>query len=281
MMKSLAKVTLILHLSFAFSLFLWVLFDPFMGEHFRMEQDRLLIKNLKGDASLYSKASPSETQELKAFSKLWDRMEPGEKEFYEHEIRRFESLFEKPSLDRFFNGVFRLVFKTPFYLTAWIVLSVVISILCLKGRKRGYQTVFVLPLLVILYALDSRPSYEEPFIPKESVLVKKYLTVAPTGSLIEQKEKLSQAFNQYLVETWAKETPSKDPAIFQLQLAKGKFGLNKAKLLRRIKNNFETPITKEAPFFLWAYLIWNSLVVFILLIDKRQSRQSIQSSPAA
>lgn len=242
MLRLLTKTLLILHLSFAFSAFLWILSDPFMGEHFRKAQNHLYIKNLKAETT------------------LWETLATEEKDKILHIEEKIETLPTAPVYLRY-----------SLFLYIWIALSIPLPILYLKGRENLAPGFAFLPLLVILYAFDLKDSSLPDLIPTERELVSTPLT----GSLKNQQETLQKAFDDYLIKNWGEENPSQESSQRQVQLVKAKFNFNKAEILRREARGFDNLPSKEPALFLWAYLLWNSAVTCIVLVDRWKSRQDI------
>jgi hypothetical protein len=254
------KLLLILHLCLAFTLFLADLSDPFLASHYRTRENQIRLLNLKGDTSLFTTATPAESEQLIANRDLWAALPESEKLFFENTETSTETKTQRiPS----------------FLLTSWAVASVVVCILMLKGRASGTTYFYMVPLLSLLLVLDT-PIGPDPFrIPSESVLENKYLKSPIQGTINDQMSLLKQAFQIYLVQEWGKETPLSDPEAFKKQLHKGMFAYNKAQLEYRMTKGAAERGQKVGPLGLMLFVLWNGLLFFIVKGSRWRSRRNI------
>ena len=210
MLTKTQKMLVITQLCLAFSLALWILFDPFMGEHFRIRGDLLLIENIQGDSALAARVEPLYRDRLLGQQALFHSLNNEEQRQIHAGRTLLQSRIETPFSQKALAGLYYFLVKTPFFELAWIFFSIVISILCLKGRDGAKAALFLLPLTVILYAADAgyrNSSQTKNLFPSEEELVTGYLKQPLSADLSLQKAELQRGFDLYLVEKWAKTPP--------------------------------------------------------------------------
>jgi len=149
--------------------------------------------------------------------------------------------------------------------------SILICFLLLFRIEGAHATTWILPFLVVgygYYLYASPPVKQRGLFPEESYVQRHY---------VERQEGLSQhdlllkGWHLYLVNEWAKESPSENPTVFEKQLDKGLFAFNIARL-----NSMEGGREDEAvlagftshPSLLrvLCYFLWN--LVFAWLINR-------------
>ena len=268
MLSTYQKVATILHLCLAFSLMLWLLFDPFMGEHFRIRSDLLLIENVRGDEALSEKVDPEEKALLVYNRHLWEKLDPKEKQKIQDLEKQLLDQLQAPFWQKLSLAFRNFFFKTSLFALAWIFFSIVICILCLKGKKGAQKAVILLPLIVLLFAIDQaseEQTHAKPLFPTEEEIQHLYLKQPASidgarygTTFTEERESLLRGFDLYLIETWAHQTPSTDPEIFKKQKAEGLFAFNLARI--------QTPPqpSSESSALLLLYLLWNTGLAIIL-----------------
>lgn len=257
-----ARVCAIVQLCIVFTIVLWHMSQPFMGDIFTVKSKLLLYHDVIGIA-------PAE------------QISEAKKERLERNAKRFETLSEvdkREILDNFhhtqdrlqrsfFNKLFRAfenLFYLPVFEQAWLVLSLLISILLMKRVQGSQQAVWLLPLLTLCFAIDNRwngmPatfSEEEKLFPSEKVIVEDYLKQPLSDNIFDQQEQLKRGWNLYLVKEWTSYTPSEKLNLFHLQAEEGEFFFN----LERLKTHVQKKIPKspiQQPYWLlFLYLFWN------------------------
>lgn len=267
MLTPFQKTLVIVHLCLAFSVLLWVLFDPFLGQHFRLRGDILLIENLRGDKALQEKVGPQEKEKLTQDNALWSSLEPA---IQESILAAEESLIAQihaPFWEKTYSGLSQLLVKTPFFELAWILFSLLIGILCLKGNAGAKRASFILPLIVVLYGLNQAQKREKEaktLYPTEEEIVKNHLKRPLSDDLIAQREELLHGFDLYLIEKWAQDIPSPDPALYKKQVSKGAFAFNLAQIEQKITEGFQPPARNEHSALLLMYFMWNLILTIVL-----------------
>lgn len=275
MLTTFQKTLVIVHLCLAFTVLLWVLFDPFLGQHFRIRGDILLIENLRGDKELQEKVSVQDREILEQNNALWHNLEPEIRSRILAAENNLIAQIHAPFWQKAYTGFNQLLVKTPFFELVWIFFSLFIGILCLKGNEGAKRASFILPLIVMLYAVDQAQKGEKgaqnPY-PTEKEIIEKYLKHPLSDDLLTQKQELLYGFDLYLIEKWAHEAPSATPTAFKKQVIKGAFAFNLAQVEQRVATGFQTPVRNEHSALLIIYFMWNFFLAIALIRNNSYSK---------
>jgi len=240
-----ARVMAISQLCLSFTILLFILGYPFMGQHYALKS-RLLVFDSVIQSNLFT-TLPVEEQDLL--------------------LQQRDSIklkMSNPFTSKIFSSINRLATTAPFK-QAWIAFSIVIALLILLKVEGAALAAWILPLLALAYALDNyregvKPllSQEEKLFPSEIMLIDKYLGQKLSGSILNQRDELLYGWHLYLIDEWAKEMPATDPFLFKEQAARGEFAFN----LKRASLISQIPIRnkqreKESPLLLSLYITWN------------------------
>ena len=222
----LLRVIAISQLISAFSVFLWILFDPFMGEHYRLKEELLLIQNIRGDEALMAKVPLSEAEKLKRNQSRFSQLSPSARVSIDDKAHLLEWKMSASTLSKLGRGFKRAFFETPFILLLWIVLSTLFAIGCLKENDLLTRYCWITPLLLFAYGygiwLTATPLVS-PY-PSESEIISNHLK-RPLGlTLEEQAIDLKKGWEIYLIEKWAKDLPNEKQ--YSLQVEQGEFAFN-------------------------------------------------------
>ena len=128
----------IAQLCIAFTILLWHLSQPFVGDLFRAKAQILVFEEAMKDRVRYE-GLPEEDRLLIA-------------EGYDRAQRQIGLPFTT-KLEQSFSG---LIYKVSPYELAWIVLSIVVPILLLKQVDGARLAVWLIPLVSILYVVDNQ-----------------------------------------------------------------------------------------------------------------------------
>lgn len=215
----------ILNLISAFSVFLWILFDPFMGEHFRLKEKLLLIQNIRGDEVLISKV-PQQSDKLRRNQVRFASLSASVRVAIDDTAHLIEWKMGASALSKLGQGFKKTFFETPFILLAWIVLSTLIPIGCLKENPLLIRLSWLPPLTLLAYAyavwLTATPAIS-PY-PAESELISNHLKRPLGHTLEEQATDLKIGWELYLIEKWAHESPVQER--YNEQIETGEFAFN-------------------------------------------------------
>jgi len=263
-----ARVITIIQLCIAFTILIFTLSYPFLQRYIDQKTDVMLIQIVKGDQSLVTDESSSlELKQRDLLKRNVVRFEelPLSKQTMVDEF--YEELISAPSrsfLIDFLETSASFVRKTPSFMLAWILLSIVLGILILLKVEGTHQTIWLLPLLVSLYGWQnvtqapiSIPSPDAALFPQEKEVIEEELA----DSIEEQREQLQRGWQAYLVKNYAKEIPSNDKEVFDLQVEKGEFLFNIARIEKRKSTQERADVTfwetKKHPAFLLLFFFWN------------------------
>lgn len=275
-----ARVMAILQLCIAFTMILGILSYPFMGALFEHKSRLLLYRTVLGDESLAS-SNDQLRQRLQnnreRFSQLPEQQQASIiAQYHDLQARDHLSFFQK-----LVKSVHIFLFELPVFELAWIIFSIVISIMLLLRIAGAAQAVWLLPLLVILYGIYNSMygvsvprSADEQLFPTEEVIVRDYLKKELPPDIAGQQEQLLHGWKLYLIQQWAHEQPSAD--IFEKQAEKGDFKFNVARLELIATSPIisKTWNEKESPLLLICYFVWNVLLAWIVTRSLQKQKSS-------
>jgi hypothetical protein len=155
-----------------------------------------------------------------------------------------------------------LVVDLPAFTQAWLFFSFLVCLFLLLGIEGAAKAAWVLPLIVLAFAVDNRlngkPHGSAPdsdLFPSEQYVVEHYRTEPLSGDHVQQREQLTEAWQHYLVAEWAHE-PYSTQAI-----EKGEHAFNTARLKRyldaqelpemRAVQGTQKPLLLLAVYFAW------------------------------
>lgn len=258
------RIACILQLILSLSVFLWLLFDPFMGEHFRLKEELILIQNLRGDETLKAQLLPAAQNKLARNQTRFQTLPLTEQEQIHHKAHLLEWKMNTPAISKFIHGISSFLFRTPVITLLWIILSILLSIACLKKKGWAFRATFLLPILSLAYAYaiyhSARP-YSSPYPSEREVL--QYLEKPLGSTLSEQRENLKKGWELYLIHEWAHEEPTVEN--YQDQVEKGEYAFNLV-LLDRLKE--EPPMNI---FLILGYIGWN--MAFAIVLNRNLKRE--------
>lgn len=250
-----ARIAAILHLCLAFTLFLWITSQPFMGDLFSIKSEMLLYESLFDQSQLMEKLPPSQQKNI------------------ESEYEALKSKLRTPFLEKFKTMLLLLFVHTPALKLTWLFFSFVIALMLLMRIEGAAIACWILPIITLSYAIDnqmymnSEPSdLDRGIFPSEKYIVLHYLEEPLSSDIYKQQAELTKGWQHYLVKEWAKENPADDRAVFMHQIAKGEFAFNLARLQVRKGNPIlaiEKPPQKQPIGILSLYLAWNCFFAFM------------------
>ncbi len=274
-----ARVMAILQLCLIFTILLWNASQPFMGDLFVHKSKLLVFEEVMG--------VNNENNRLK-FAQL-----PSEERL--QIVTDYESLkrdIGQSFLNKATHACVRVFLHIPPLELAWILFSLLISLLLLLRVEGSMQAVWLLPLLALTYGIDNRingraphPTQETRLFPSESLLIENYLKHPLSKNIPEQMKELKQAWELFLIERWAKEQPSNNPHQFTQQVDRGHFAFNAARLNkmrgdRLISKKEHASLVQrlESNLMLSVYFLWNlAYAIVVMATMKKQSRPKAAS----
>lgn len=251
-----ARVMAILHLCLAFTVLLWSGGYPFMGELYALKSKKLLHEQVIQSESFHH--LPKSEQELitSGLEKIQSQSQIG----FLTKCKRMTQI---------------LAFYLPSFMQAWLLFSLVIPILLLLRIEGAVLAAWLLPILVLFYAVhnqnygkDLSLTQEMALFPTEEMLVSKYVEGKLDSRILAQHQQLKDAWEKYLIVEWAQERPSKVTARYKQQLDQGQLQFNiariKAQEKDRISHYVEAFHKKESVFMLILYFAWNLFFAYFV-----------------
>ncbi|MEM1282960.1 MAG: hypothetical protein AAGG81_05345 [Chlamydiota bacterium] len=254
-----ARVLAILQLCIAFSVICYNLGAPFLGEVFEVREQQSLYQSIMNHHLFHELSATKQDEVIESYQEL---MAFGHRSFG---VKLSEAL--------------RVFFMDmPPFKLAWVFLSVIVPIMLLKKVEGAKLAVWMIPLVTILYAIDSflfypsKPiSNEQQLFPIEDYLVDHYLQKPLSPTINEQKKELKEAWDRYLVTEWAGESKEGKDLVSQ-----GAFAFNMARLEAREEDQRVLPHYEwKQPFLkLFLYLSWNFYFAYGVTRSLRQTSQN-------
>lgn len=282
------RIMAILQLCIAFTLIFSSAGYPFLGELFAFKSKALLYHSVIGDSTLAGNANSADAEEYRGrLDRDKIRFSELPKELQSNILSQYQNLkdqTEKSFSAKFWRGIHILAFELSAFERAWLLLSIMISILLLFRIEGAALAVWLLPLLVICYGIDnqlngisSSVSADTALFPPEEMIVNNYLKKPLSANIMEQRDQLLLGWKQYLIQEWAHQEPSSDNDLFDKQAEEGEFAFNVARVKLLSENQkMDLPFkNKESMFLIGLYVFWN---LFFASIANRRAK--IQNSLA-
>ena len=274
-----ARIMAILQLCVAFTLVFWTCSLPFMGDLFTYKSKMLLYQDVMGDSALLQKLDAAKAEQLK--SKL-ERNSERFKQLPRHQRLKIlegynsvQKLASASFFEKLQKSALIFLFGLPPIELAWLILAVAISILLLLKIEGASHAAWLLPIIVLAYAFDNQfygksslPSPDEALFPSEQVIVNNYLREPLSSSIKAQHEQLAHGWQRYLIQEWAKQTPSENVNTFQGQAEAGEYAFNvaRAEAMAGVKeqSHFAALRAKESVIYLFIYFLWNFYFAWVV-----------------
>lgn len=275
------RLMAIAQLCIAFSLVLWYMFQPFMGEYFALRSRMLLYEYAMGTSEIL-KERPEQGEKLARQVERFEKLPEPEKAVLKKDYQQIQAYAKRPALQKIGDGLHAFILEIPPLEQAWIFFSITIAILILLKSEGARQAAWLLPLLAAAYILDNRLEGNSPYIPRdyklfptEEIIVNDYLTEPLSSSPVTQKQQLEEGWKRYLVDHWSQNL-KQDQKESEWKVEEAEFNFTIARLnlyhgepmkqwLRRSHEQINTAL-------LVCYLLWN---IFFAWIINRQPVQLI------
>lgn len=250
----------ILQLCFGLSLSLYFLGYPYTGKLFKSKSDLLLIESILGKNDTLFQLDPEKAALQKRKSgiqrELFHSLPQNQRESIENLHHQIQQSLQKSFSKKTAEGI-ELLLKFPKLELLWAALAILLPILLLLKKPSVLPFVWLFPLITLAYAWNNQmhglTSEEKSLFPKDHSLMSQN-----SG----EKKEWEEAWNQYLVTHWAKETPSFNRDLFTLQAIKGEFFFNLARL-DYFSDDLSRPFwEKQSLLLLTVYLIWNTYFAY-------------------
>lgn len=247
------RPVVIIHLCLVFTLLSWLFIGPIASEALFHRSQRQLTELVLSDP--FSELSPQLRHRVAEIA------ERSEQVSYHTALR---------------SGVRALVDGHSPAFHAWLLFSLILSLLILLGVDGIAAAAWLLPLLMALTPLlqpAPPPLRHCSLIPSEERILESYLHEPLAPTIAEQHKQLARGWETYLIKEWAKEEPSTLSEGRQNQLRLGQFRFSVAALLESESQSL--PPGRIAKPIWMALLIWN---LFFALFVSLKSRERVARS---
>lgn len=254
----------------AFSLMLWYLVQPFMGEYFTLRSHLLLYEYVMGTSDIL-KTKKGQEKKLERQTERFKKLPESKQHLLIKDYQEIQTYAMRPPSQKVQEGVQILIKNIPPFEQAWIFFSIIIGILILLKKKEAKQAAWLLPLIVLTYCIDNqvtgKPSFLAPdlqLFPTEEKIIHHYLIEPLSPSFFRQKEQLEKGWQRYLIENWSTnqfdgENNRLEEAEFQFTVAR--LNLWHGQPLSKWLHRFHEKLN---PIFLFFILVWNTLFAWIV-----------------
>lgn len=268
------RLMAIMQLCLAFSLLLWYVAQPFMGEYFTLRSRMLLYEYVMGTSDILKNRVGHENK-LERQAQRFSRLPESEQQLLKKDYQQLQLYAKRSTLKKIEDGFLTLIRDIPPFEQAWIFFSIIIAILILLKREGAKQIVWILPLLVIAYGVDNHltgiPSSSSPddsLFPTEEVIFHHYLAEPLASNLFEQKEQLEKGWKLYLIKNWSSDINENSNDLME----EGEFNFTIARLNLlhdQSRSEWLHSFHQKLGFFsLCLYFLWNGLFAFIITRKK-------------
>jgi hypothetical protein len=261
-----ARICAIVQLCLAFSLFLWIASEPFVGEIFTLKSKQLFYQDVMGIPSK-DNLSQEAVARLERNSERYKALSKKQQYELKQSYQSLQKQLQRSFWDKLTSMVALFVYRTSPYELAWIFFSIIVSIMLLKKVEGAAHAVWLLPVLVAVYAVDARwfnpkeqRSPDAALFPTENELVENYLDEKLNDDIFEQHNQLMKGWKKYLVVNWTQKEFSSEITSFENQVEEGEFNFT----LARIETSNQQSNTKyqSAIWLLVVYFFWNSYFAY-------------------
>jgi len=260
------RLLAILQLCIVFSLVLWYISQPFMGEYFSLRSRLLLYEYMMGTSDILKNKGGQEAKLERHQERFAQLSMPTKHSLlsHYHEIQTYaqRSIFVKIG-----DGIKRLFSDVPLLEQGWMFFTALIAILILLKVEGAKEAAWLVPIIVLFYCLHHQfqsPSSALPLdhilFPFESELIERDHSL----TWIEQKQKLEVAWEDYLIIHWLPK--NRQNQVRHLQIEESEFAFTLARLdLLQGQSLKKWLYPKPVPLSLWMlglYFAWNLLFAY-------------------
>ncbi len=262
------RLMAIAQLCLAFSLLLWYMAQPFMGEYFTLRSRMLLYEYVMGTSDIL-KSRAGQDAKMERQAQRFKLLPIEEQRMLKEDYQQLQDYAKRPLFKKI-GDAFQLIIKEiPSFEQAWIVFSITIAILILLKKEGAKQAAWILPLIVLAYGVDNQltgkpfsPSPDTSLFPTENMIIQHYLNEPLVSNSLGQKEQLEKGWKQYLIENWTFDSKTQDAE----ERAEFNFTIARLKLLHAQPrsewlNSFHE---KLGMFVLCFYLLWNGVFAYVV-----------------
>lgn len=265
------RLVAIIQLCLAFSLIIWYMTQPFMGEYFTLRSHMLLYEYVMGTSDALKTQASQEAQRER-----FEKLPENERLLVLRDYQSLQNYASRPLIRKLEDGMRVLLLKIPAFEQAWIFFAIIIAILLLLKVEGAQQAAWLLPLLALAYAGDNyltgtlyQTSPDQFLFPSEQIIIQEYLTEPFSSHPLEQKKQLERGWQHYLIKNWS----TKQENSVQV-LEEAEFNFTMARLQMLHKESLVTLLPsfhkRVNPFLLLLYLAWNTLFAFVVNRPNKQ-----------
>lgn len=266
------RIMAIAQLCIAFTVVLWHLSQPFVGDLFRAKAQLLVLEEAMGVQSENNRvrylALPKEDQVLIAqgYARAQEQKAP-------------------PFLTRLGSSFTRLADAIPPFEQAWLILSIIVPILVLKQVEGARLAIWLVPLVALLYVAENqlqgtipKPTAHEQLFPSEEFLVKNYVGVPLSDNILEQHAQLKEAWDRYLVDKWSGVEGSVEAGAYAFTVARAK-AIVRSGAVRQPAVHLKDPVALAGGIVVWNILFALTISLRTEKQDRRGSQQNSRQAP--
>lgn len=262
------RMMAICQLCIAFSLMAWYLFQPFMGEYFTIRSRMLLYEYVMGTSDILKKGGQEE--KLKRLSDRFNELPEAQKIFVLNDYHLLQDYAQRPAHQKVMDGVRSFILDIPPFEQAWIFFSITIAILILLKTEGARSAAWLLPLIVLAYALDNQwtgttaspPDLQ--LFPTEKKLIQEYIQEPLSQSLFSQQKQLQKGWQMYLIDRWSSNQEANEEQ--KIEEGEYQFTLARLQLLHNQPYSqwLNTFHEKQSYLLLFLFFTWNTLFAYIV-----------------
>lgn len=249
-MNTFNRVLCIIHLCLGFSLFLWFLLYPFLGQVYHYKSQMGLFESVFKQKELFHTLTARDREHLE---------------------KKFDKLKALSSVSQVHEAIDTLLSFSP-YTYAWLILSLILPIFLLLKIDGATQAAWLLPIVCVFMFLQSRGHIEKTpsFYPSELYILDTYVDEPKADTTSGQFAQLKRGWELYLITEFAKEQPSNNSSAYSEQKERGEFYFNIARLKASPAVSFvQSQNKKPNPLLLALLLAWESFFVFFMHTSAR------------
>jgi hypothetical protein len=278
------RLMAILQLCLAFSLILWSLSQPFMGEYFTIRSRLLLYDYVMGSSDILKNREGQEVK-LEHNREWFEQLDPQIKDPLMKHYQEIQTYGQRPTWFKIGQGFEYLLREVPLFEQGWLFLSIVVSVLILLKIEGAKEAAWLLPLLVLAYGInnqlyDSLPSLpvDTYLFPTEKEVISHYLDKPLANTVTEQKEQLEKGWQAYLLKNWLPFFAKNMSDSLQIEASEFTFTLARLEVLQEQPLR-EWLLPKPVRLHLMIvaiYILWNCLFAWIM---NRNTQFIISNTP--
>lgn len=259
----------IVQLCIGFSLFLWALCYPYLGNHYETKKKLLIIESALGDTSgtAWKYATESERATLQKNAKKAALLPKAERESLQ---RLKDSSLQKSSPASFLS----YLTQNPYFFL-YAAFSILSPLLILLDHRAKRGIIIFLPLIALCFSFDNllfapvKPKTpEEQLFPTEKEI--------KASLAYEELYTLEQGLEAFLIEKYLNQLPSKNREIRKEQKEEAHYRLLfKRALLQNSDAVSSFPQERKTKGFLFLFLLWNILFSLIAYKEIKKNYTNI------